>query len=173
MFSPHVSILTEAMLASKNSWMRTALPRLSMGHVMNHHPTTHFPGQKWRNTVQSATGLQPALPFLMNINGSFILDFKECDWAQHTTQLSNLSKWENNFITRHSTGLAAEPAHKLLSHTGVAAKPQTLQQWPHRSVKKQNNNTKQTRRKEGKANDAKCPNPWSAAEGSNLSFLWD
>lgn len=61
---------------------------------------------------------------------------RECDWAQHTIQLSNLSKWENNFITRHSTGLAAEPAHKLLSHTGVAAKPQTLQQWPHKSVKK-------------------------------------
>lgn len=44
---------------------------------MKHHPATHFPGQKWRNTVQSATGLQLALPLLMNINGSFILDFKD------------------------------------------------------------------------------------------------
>lgn len=77
---------------------------------------------------------------------------RECDWAQHTIQLSNLSKWENNFITRHSTGLAAEPAHRLLSHTGVAAKPQTLQQWPHKSVKKtkQHHKTNKKERRESK-----------------------
>lgn len=38
---------------------------------------------------------------------------RECDWAQHTIQLSNLSKWENNFITRHSTPVT----HRCCSKT--------------------------------------------------------
>lgn len=100
-------------------------------NICNQTPHNHTPARpETKQRCQSTIGLQLALPFLMNINGSFILDFKEsvteaniphsqASWASEKTISSPGGQlvWLNRQLTS-------------LSRRGVTAQPSTSQQWP-------------------------------------------
>lgn len=110
---------------------------LIMGHVTKHHTTTYFPGQGQSSAAQSTVVVQLPLPFLMNSNGSFILDFKEsvtepnipyswASWASEKTisspggQLVWLTRQLTNFC--HVEMPQQNQGHCNSDHTRVSNK---------------------------------------------------